>query len=142
MSRTRRVTSAAFLVSASTVHSRLPRPFLCLSCLTSLSSALELLHLSSGHRMSKPQFLPLYHARVSKYLAVQNICLIPLIQYILLLPAKCYGQIFLDMHGYGITPSPSMPTAKCNLSPNCFSLPSPTAVDWSPINVTNHLWGG
>lgn len=94
-------------------------------CLTSLSSALELLHLSSGHRMSKPQFLPLYHARVSKYLAVQNICLIPLIQYILLLPTKRHGQIFLNMHGYGITPSPSMPTAKCNLSPNCFRLPSP-----------------
>ena len=53
-----------------------------------------------GTRMSKLQFSPLYHACVSKYLAAQDICLFPLIQYILFLPTKHAYKIFSNTHAH------------------------------------------
>lgn len=58
-------------------------------------------------RTSKLQFPPLYHACVSKYLAVQDICLILLIQYILFLPTKHNYEIFLNMYGLMVILFPS-----------------------------------
>lgn len=49
--------------------------------------------------MSKLQFPPLYHACVSKCLAAQGICLIPLIRCIIFLPAKHNCKIFPNMDG-------------------------------------------